>query len=83
VQTVTGLIGEIASASDGQLRDIEQVGSSLKLISDGTQHSAATSQESASASEQMSAQTMHLEGQIDILRGMVEGRRTSVRQREA
>jgi hypothetical protein len=83
VQTVTGLIGEIASASDGQLRDIEQVGSSLKLISDGTQHSAATSQESASASEQMSAQTMHLEGQIDILRGMVEGRRRSARQREA
>ncbi len=73
VQAVTGLMGKIASASDGQLRDVEQVGASVKTLSDGTQQGAANAEESASASEQMSAQALHMKGQVDILRRMIEG----------
>ncbi|MBI5523183.1 MAG: hypothetical protein HY910_11170 [Desulfarculus sp.] len=74
VQAVTVLVGEIAAASQGQLSDIEQVGSAIGLISQGTQQSAANAEESASASEEMSAQAMHLKGQVEIMRGLIQGR---------
>ncbi|MBI4797183.1 MAG: hypothetical protein HY794_00265 [Desulfarculus sp.] len=73
VRAVTVLVGEIAAASQGQLSDIEQVGSAIGLISQGTQQSAANAEESASASEQMSAQALHLKGQVEIMRGLIQG----------
>jgi methyl-accepting chemotaxis protein len=79
---VTGLVGEIAAASDNQLRDVEQVGASIGLISEGTQRSAAGSEESASASEQMNAQAQYMRQQIDILRAMIVGGKRGAREEE-
>jgi hypothetical protein len=52
VRAVIGLLGEIAAASDSQLRDVEQVSAFIKLISYGIQHSVSGSgsEKSASAS---------------------------------
>ena len=82
VQAVTGLVGEIAAASQEQLGDIEQVGSAIQSINQGTQQGAANAQESASASEEMSAQAMHLKGQVEIMRSLIQGGKNGAGERD-
>ncbi|MBD3293206.1 MAG: methyl-accepting chemotaxis protein, partial [Armatimonadia bacterium] len=62
---VSGLIAEIAAASNEQAQGIEQVNTAAGQMDEVTQRNAANAEESASAAEEISAQTDELRNMVD------------------
>ncbi len=60
VKQVTGIMGEIAAASEEQLRGIEQVNGAIAQMDQATQQNASLVEESAAASEEMANQAAEL-----------------------
>ena len=73
VDSVTGLVGGIAVASEEQSSGIEQVNASVAQMDRVTQGNAANAEESASASEELSAQARELNVMVDTLISTVRG----------
>jgi methyl-accepting chemotaxis protein len=65
VKRVTGIMSDIASASQEQLTGIQQVGRAVTEMDRVTQQNAALVEESAAASEHMSAQAQQLVGLVE------------------
>ncbi|MFP4248920.1 MAG: methyl-accepting chemotaxis protein [Armatimonadota bacterium] len=62
---VSGLIAEIAAASNEQAQGLEQVNTAAGQMDEVTQQNAANAEESASAAEEISAQTDELRNMVD------------------
>ncbi|MBU2648901.1 HAMP domain-containing protein [bacterium] len=60
VQTVSDMVGEIASASKEQTQGIEEVNTGLNQVNQVVQHNSAISEETASASNELSSQADQL-----------------------
>jgi len=73
VDSVTGLVGGIAVASEEQASGIEQVNASVAQMDRVTQGNAANAEESASASEELSAQARELNVMVETLIRTVRG----------
>ncbi len=79
---VSGLLGEMAVASDEQSQGIEQISKAVTEIDKVVQQSAANAEESAATSEEMSAQAEQLMGFVQDLERIVNsssGRRSEER----
>jgi methyl-accepting chemotaxis protein len=76
---VTGLMGEVRSASDEQAKGVEQINSAIAEMDKVTQQNAATAEESAAASEELNAQAVELQRSVDELTALVEGRTSAER----
>ncbi len=70
------LIDEIAAASQGQAKGIDQVSLAVTEMDKVVQQSAAIAEESASASEEMSAQAQQLKGYVFELAAVVDGQKS-------
>jgi len=70
---VNQLVGEIASASLEQAREIEVINKASKEMDRIVQQNAASAEESASASQQLTAQSHQMKGIVDDLMNMVSG----------
>lgn len=64
IEKVTGLVGDIAQASNEQASEIAQITQGIEQVSQVVQTNSATAEQSAAASEELS-------GQAEILKGMV------------
>ncbi|AWW26105.1 methyl-accepting chemotaxis protein [Acetobacterium sp. KB-1] len=64
IEKVTGLVGDIAQASNDQASEIAQINQGIEQVSQVVQTNSATAEESAAASEELS-------GQAEILKQMV------------
>lgn len=64
IEKVTGLVGNIAQASNDQASEIAQINQGIEQVSQVVQTNSATAEESAAASEELS-------GQAEILKQMV------------
>ncbi|ATW26099.1 methyl-accepting chemotaxis protein [Candidatus Formimonas warabiya] len=65
VAKVTGIVGNIAAASNEQAAAIGQVNQGIMQVSQVVQTNSATSEESAAASEELSSQAELLKGQVN------------------
>jgi len=70
----SGLVGEIAAASQEQARGIEQVNIAVGQMDSVTQTNAANAEESASASEELTAQAKYMNNIVEELSILVGGR---------
>ncbi|MHB8068333.1 MAG: methyl-accepting chemotaxis protein [Desulfobaccales bacterium] len=70
---VNQLVGEIASASLEQAREIEVINKASREMDRIVQQNAASAEESASASQQLTAQSHQMKGIVDDLMTMVSG----------
>ncbi len=77
---VNQLVGEIASASLEQAREIEVINRASKEMDRIVQQNAASAEESASASQQLTAQSHQMKGIVDDLMSMVSGTANGKRQ---
>lgn len=77
---VNQLVGEIASASIEQAREIEVINKASKEMDRIVQQNAASAEESASASQQLTAQSHQMKGIVDDLMTMVAGNVNGQRQ---
>ncbi|MEM8873002.1 MAG: methyl-accepting chemotaxis protein [Planctomycetota bacterium] len=68
---VSGLINEIAAASNEQAQGIEQVNNSMSQMDKVTQASAANAEESAAAAEELASQSEQVRSVVDQLQEMV------------
>src|SRR5450830_1699664 len=68
VKRVTGIMGEISSASDEQTRGIEQINLAIAQMDQVTQQNAALVEEAAAAAAQMQAQTSTLAGVVSVFK---------------
>lgn len=68
VTRVTGIMGEIASASDEQSRGIDQVGLAVAEMDRVTQQNAALVQESAASAAALEEQASHLTQAVSVFR---------------
>ncbi len=71
---VSGLVSEIASASQNQAQGIEQITRTVTEMDKVVQQNAANAEESAAAAEEMSAQAEQMKGFVGELVALVEGR---------
>lgn len=60
VDKVTGLVSDIATASNEQATGISQIDKGVQVVSNVVQTNSATAEESAAASEQLSSQAEHM-----------------------
>lgn len=65
IEKVTGLVGNIAQASNEQATEIAQITQGIEQISTVVQTNSATAEESAAASEELSGQSILLKQMID------------------
>ncbi|MBP8696152.1 MAG: Cache 3/Cache 2 fusion domain-containing protein [Syntrophobacterales bacterium] len=72
-EKVSGLVAEIAAASQEQARGIEQVGSAIAEMDKVVQQTAANAEESASASEELNAQAGQMQAVAGTLMRIVTG----------
>ena len=70
---VTGLISEIAAASQEQAQGINQINLAMSQLDRVTQSNAASAEESASASEELSAQAESMTAMVNELVALVNG----------
>ncbi len=73
VGKTTGLVGEIAAASQEQAQGIDQVNTAVAQMDKVTQQNAANAEESASASEELSAQAESMDQAVQELVNLVGG----------
>ncbi|MCP4715522.1 MAG: methyl-accepting chemotaxis protein [Deltaproteobacteria bacterium] len=73
VQKVTGVIEEIANASNEQAQGVDQINRAVTAMDGIVQQNSASSEESASASEEMSSQSRDLKNIVASLMRIVEG----------
>ena len=71
---VNSLVGEIASASLEQAREIEVINKATTEMDRIVQQNAASAEESASASQELTAQSHQMKGIVNDLMAMVAGR---------
>ena len=72
-EKVSGLVAEIAAASQEQARGIGQVGSAITEMDKVVQQTAANAEESASASEELNAQAGQMQAVAETLMRIVVG----------
>jgi len=72
-EKVSGLVAEIAAASQEQARGIDQVGSAITEMDKVVQQTAANAEESASASEELNAQAGQMQAVAETLMRIVNG----------
>jgi methyl-accepting chemotaxis protein len=65
---VTGIMGEIAAASQEQTRGIEQVNQAITQMDQVTQQNAALVEEAAAAAQSMRQQAAHLVGAVSVFK---------------
>ncbi len=68
IQKVTGLIGDIAQASNEQASEIAQITQGIEQVSQVVQTNSATAEESAAASEELSGQAEMLKEMVDTFK---------------
>lgn len=68
---VSGLVGDIAAASQDQSQSVQQINKAVASMNRVVQDNAASADESASASEQLNAQAEHMKGFVDELIALV------------
>jgi methyl-accepting chemotaxis protein len=73
VQTLSRLIGEVASASDEQSKGVDQITTAVTQMDKVTQNNASNAEESASSSEELFAQAKELNEMVNVLVGIVRG----------
>ncbi len=73
VGVVTGLVGNVATASEQQASGVHQINAAVGRMDTLTQSNAATAEESAAASEELSAQATELDGMVAGLVEVVHG----------
>ena len=71
---VSGLIGQIATATNEQAHGVDQVNTAVASMDKVTQSNAASAEESASAAEELEAQATQMNEMIAELLVLVEGR---------
>jgi methyl-accepting chemotaxis protein len=81
-EKVSGLVAEIAAASQEQARGIDQVGSAIVEMDKVVQQTAANAEESASASEELNAQAGQMQAVADTLMRIVNGSANGTAPRE-
>ena len=72
-EKVSGLVAEIAAASQEQARGIDHVGSAIVEMDKVVQQTAANAEESASASEELNAQAGQMQAVAETLMQIVNG----------
>ena len=72
-EKVSGLVAEIAAASQEQARGIGQVGSAIVEMDKVVQQTAANAEESASASEELNAQAGQMQAVAETLMQIING----------
>ncbi|OGR05821.1 MAG: hypothetical protein A3K23_06140 [Desulfobacca sp. RBG_16_58_9] len=75
---VNSLVGEIASASQEQAREIDLINRAVGDMDRVVQQNAASAEESASASQELTAQSHQMTNIVDELRAMVAGEANGV-----
>ncbi|MBU0674940.1 MAG: methyl-accepting chemotaxis protein [Proteobacteria bacterium] len=70
---VTGLIGEIATASQEQSQGFSQINKATSQMDEVTQRNSATAEESAAAAEELNAQAEQMMASVRELQTMVRG----------
>lgn len=70
---VTGLVAEVATASEQQTSGVGQINTAVSQMDRITQSNAANAEESASASEELSAQAVELNDMVEQLAKLVNG----------
>ncbi|MBW8888819.1 MAG: hypothetical protein JF616_13775 [Fibrobacteres bacterium] len=73
VQKLSGLVGEVSTASEEQTKGITQISIAVTEMDKVTQGNAASAEESASASEELFAQAKELGDMVSSLVGLVDG----------
>ena len=68
VQSVTGIMSEISTASDEQTRGIEQINLAITQMEQVTQQNAALVEEAAAAAVSMQTQTKHLADVVSVFK---------------
>jgi methyl-accepting chemotaxis protein len=68
IQRVTGIMGEISSASDEQTRGIEQINHAIAQMDQVTQQNAALVEEAAAAAASMQSQTSSLADLVSVFK---------------
>ncbi len=71
IHKVSGLVDEIASASNEQAQGLEQINSAVGQMDQVTQANAANAEETAAASEELSAQAEELNHLVDDLAAVI------------
>ncbi len=74
VALVSGLVGDVAQATQQQATGVEQINTAVSRMDTVTQATAANAEESASASEELSAQATDLDAMVAELVSVVHGR---------
>lgn len=64
IARVSGIVGEIAQASDEQSRGVEQIGQAVNQIDDVTQHNAALVEQAAAATQSLDEQADRLKAAV-------------------
>jgi len=72
-EKMSGLVGEIAAASNEQAQGIEQINKAVSEMDKVVQQNAANAEESAAASQEMNAQAAHMKGFVEDLVAIVGG----------
>jgi len=77
IQKVTGLVNEIAVASDEQARGVEQITSAMSQMDKVTQANASNAEQTGSASEELNSQARDLNQVVQRLQTIVGGQNSS------
>ena len=72
IESVNGLIGNVAAATDQQAQSIDEMNRSVNEIDELTQENAARAEESANASSDLSEQSRIVKDVAQILLGLVD-----------
>ncbi len=75
VSETTEFIGQLATSSGEQVRNVKQLNGAVSGIDTATQATAASSEETAASAEELSAQVGEMRGVVLDLREVVEGSR--------
>jgi hypothetical protein len=73
IDKTTGLVGEIAAASNEQKQGVNQINTAVSQMDKITQQNAANAEESSSASQEMNQQAQALQQIIEELSGVIGG----------
>ena len=71
VKKVTGLVDEIATASEEQTNGIEQISKAIQQMDQVVQQNAASAEETAATSEELSSQAQEVKGLVDTIEVVV------------
>ncbi|WKY48549.1 methyl-accepting chemotaxis protein [Eubacteriaceae bacterium ES3] len=77
IEKVTGLVANIAQASNDQASEIAQITTGIDQVSQVIQTNSATAQQSAASSEELSGQAQILKGMVEAFSLKQTGRRTA------